>query len=98
VSQMHRDASLTDGYQHVALPSTGSWEMLRQGWDGHVGVFAGAEADTKSSFPLLRPWTRLTSRLRRASMPRDMLTRHHAPCRWCRTTRRVCGQTSSLSL
>jgi hypothetical protein len=43
--------------------------MVRQGWDGYIGVFAGAEADTKRSFPLLRPWTRLTSRLKCASAP-----------------------------
>ena len=37
--------------------------MLRQGWDGYVGIFASPETD-KMSYPLVSQWMRLTSRLR----------------------------------
>lgn len=37
--------------------------MLRQGWDGYIGVFASPETD-KMSYPLVSQWMRLTSRLR----------------------------------
>jgi hypothetical protein len=47
----------------AASSSTGSWEMLRQGWDGYIGVFAGAEVD-KAPFPLVRQWNRLATRLK----------------------------------
>lgn len=56
---------------------TGSWEMLRQGWDGYVGVFASPETD-KMSYPLLSQWMRLTGRLRCALFQCD---KHPRSCR-----------------
>ena len=54
----------------IISSSAGSWEMLRYGWDGHIGVFAGAEADTRRPFPQqLSKWTRLSSRLRHECLP-----------------------------
>lgn len=48
----------------VDVSAPGSWEAIRQGWDGHITVWASADTDTKPPYPILQPWTRLTSRLR----------------------------------
>ena len=65
------------GFQLQAPLCTGSWEMLRQGWDGYIGVFASPETD-KLSYPLVSQWMRLTSRLRCVLFQRD---EHTMSCR-----------------
>ncbi len=46
---------------------------MRQGWDGHISVWAGAAAATPAEerppYPLLQPWTRLTGRLKFDQIP-----------------------------